>query len=269
LINTGKVRSSVGLFGFGVKGERIHSDTGGLGHASVVFVGLVTSEIVTVALSETVLAVDLKLAVGSEGVKAADISLVSEDGIGTSAGEILSPGVFVGAEVIPLVGVGGIIFTDNPHEFHAGVVEGKLGANGGSGDGFLASVLNLGNEVFVRFLGSDAAFSGLKENVVNPELSINEAAGLGGGKGRGDGAGGGKRVKFRERAEFEGDANLVVLESNKGKRKSGVFVEPETGNEVHLGGGVRNLGGLETVGLGGVSGGITGSNTDEGGFIVN
>lgn len=249
LINAGAIHGSVRLLGLGVKRERVDGDTLGLGHASVVPVGLVPGEVVTITLSETVLAVNLELARG-EGVKTTDERLGAVKSI--NGVEVLAVGVLVGLEVVPVVSavdstVGGFIFTDGPDELHAGVVEAKLELLAGGG-GALSGVLELSNKVFVGLLGGDAAFSGFKEDVVNPKPGVEVVGNVSEGKGGiSHSVIGGKDVKVVKGADGGGEPDNVVLEGNKGERKTGVLVEPELGDEGNGGAGVGRLGGLETV----------------------
>jgi hypothetical protein len=79
--------------------------------------------------------------------------------------------------------------------------------------------LELGDEVFVGFLGGNPAFSGFKEDVVDPELGVSEGE-LRVFKTETSyriSVIGTENIEFRKRSEFKGYFNLMVLESNEGK----------------------------------------------------
>ena len=218
----------------GLKGEGVGVDTGH-GAARVVVERLHLVEVLALLLLETVLAVEDEL----EGVEGTD-SLLGEDR-GTTVGTDLKEGstgrgrrhegvgsrdgVRVrlkhnvsgsgsGGEVPEGVPGGGV--GEAPHKLLHGVVVGEanlLGTSGGDGVG--TSVLHLLDEVLVTLLGEAAALLGVKVHVVGPHL---EDLGV--------------KVGVEVGREVEIDANLVVLEGNEGKIKTGVAVEKEDERKV-------------------------------------
>ena len=136
------------------------------------------------------------------------------------------------------VGVG----LHDPDQFLAGVVKIQLNLVGRGSHGFIASELDLFDEVFVGVLGHLAALVGVKEDVVNVKGSGNK--GLLVGLGHGLGAGGGARRKgldgpeaLTNGAEINIDLDFVVLEGDEGEGKAGVAAEPEEKGDVE--GGLR------------------------------
>jgi hypothetical protein len=104
----------------------------------------------------------------------------------------------------------------HPDQFLAGVVKIQLDLVGRGSHGFIASELDLFDEVFVGVLGHLAALIRVKEDVVNVEGSSNK--GLLVGLGHGLGAGAGARRKGLDRpealtngAEINVDLDFVVL----------------------------------------------------------
>jgi len=108
------------------------------------------------------------------------------------------------------------------------VVEVKLDLVGDRGDRLVAGELNLLDEVLVRDLREAAALISVEEDVVRVE---------GRGLERGDRDGTGGEVAIRSSTELKVDLDLVVLEGDKRKGKSGIAAEPELKRDVkiHLG----------------------------------
>jgi hypothetical protein len=222
----------------------------------VVFVWLPASEIVAITFSKTILSVDLELAT-IEGVK------IGDSGISDTI-------VLIRVEVSPLVFFGSTILTNDPDEFHARVVKSKLEFRVRAIDRLNAGMLDLSNKVLVGFLGSNTAFGGFEEHIVDPETSINKDGTLGqsnksGVTTRTRSIVTRKNIEFRNRAEFKVDFHLVVLESNKRKSKTRILVEPEARDESHTLGGMGLLGSLETIILEGDVSAIT----SIGGLVTN
>ena len=172
------------------------------------------------------------------------------EGLGAERAEKHGGGVKGGAVVD--IGVG----LDNPDKLLAGVVEVELDLVGGGADGLVTSELELLDEVLVGVLGHLAALVSVEEDVVDVEGGSNKGLLVGGGGG--DSAGGAAAdvrhgpEALTNGAEVNVDLDLVVLESNEGKGKAGVAVEPEL--EGHVEGGLREslAGGAH---LGGATGG--------------
>ena len=131
-----------------------------------------------------------------------------------------------------------LVGLDNPDELLDGVVEVKLDLVGGGTNGLIASELELLDEVLVGVLGHAAALVGVEEDVVDVEGSGDE--GLVVGRLHLEGAGGGLVARkvghgpeaLVDRAKIDVDADLVVLEGDEGKGKTGVLAEPELKGDV-------------------------------------
>ena len=135
--------------------------------------------------------------------------------------------------------VNGVILLDNPHELLNGVVEVELDLVGRRTNRLITSELELLNEVLVGVLGHLAALISVKEHVVNVERGGHEGLVVGVGDLLGAGAGGEVRdgpQALINRADVKVDLDLVVLEGDEGKGKTGVTAEPEL--EGHVKGGL-------------------------------
>ena len=251
------------------KAEGVDVDAGGR-NVGVVLVGLDKIEVTAHALRETIVTVKLELS-GEDGIEA---GVNARDGVvelGTGGGGVRvreefrgvgggdrtrnirlegrrhitvrrcggasSPGHVNSISVIePLFaedagggrGVNVRILLDNPDKFFAGVVEVKLDLVGDRGDRLVTGELNLLDEVLVRDLREAAALISVEEDVVRVE---------GRGLERGDRDGTLGEVAIRSSTELKVDLDLVVLEGDKRKSKSGVAAEPELKRDVkiHLG----------------------------------
>ena len=197
-------------------------------------------DIVCTSLGEQ--AADIDDAVGSrDGVRAAErVDGVGQgiDGVGVVEGlgaEQLEEEA-AGIEGRAVVDVG--IALDNPDEFLNGVVEVELDLVGGRADGFIASELELLDQVLVGVLGHAPALIGVEEHVVDVERSSNQGLvvsgvhllGTGGGDQRADGP-----EALVDGANVEVDLDFVVLKGDKGKGKAGVAAEPELEGDVEGG----------------------------------
>jgi hypothetical protein len=115
--------------------------------------------------------------------------------------------------------------------------------------------LKLLNEVLVGVLGHSAALIGIQEDIVNVEGGSNKGLVV----GSGDLARSGRAVKRTDSpqalvngANVEVDLDLVVLEGNQGKGKSGVTAVPELERNIESGLGKSVAGGTHlarSVGL--------------------
>ena len=241
VVDAGEVAGASGLVLLGLESEGVGVDTGH-GVAGVVVEGLDLVEVLTLLLLEAVLAVKHEL----EGVEGTGVLLGESFGGATSAsgneggtdntwGDV-AVGISVGEDVriennAGLAGKvperrlhGGV--REAPHELLDGVVVGEadlLGLSGGHSVG--ASVLDLLDEVLVTLLGEAATLLGVKVHVVGPHL---EDLGV--------------EVLVEVGREVEINADLVVLEGNEGKIKTGIAVEKEDEREVDgVGGGSGHL----------------------------
>ena len=251
------------------KAEGVDVDASGR-NVAVVLVGLDKIEVTAHALRETIVTVKLELS-GEDGI---ETGVNARDGVvelgacgggvrvreefrGVGGGDrtrnirlegrrhitvrrcgcASSPGHVNGISVIePLLaedrvgerGVNVRILLDNPDKFFAGVIEVKLDLVGDRGDRLVAGELNLLDEVLVRDLREAAALIGIEEDVVRVEGRSLERRDRDGTRGV---------VAIRSSTEFKVDLDLVVLEGDKRKGKSGVTAEPELKRDVkiHLG----------------------------------
>ena len=208
-----------------------------------------------------------------DGVGESIDSIGVVEGLGTEGAVEEATGIERRAVVNVSVGL------HDPDQFLAGVVKIQLDLVGGGSHGFIASELDLFDEVFVGVLGHLAALVGVKEDVVNVEGSGNKGLLVGLGHGLGAGAGGrGKGLHGPEAlangAEINVDLDFVVLEGDAGEGKAGVAAEPEEEGNVegglregvagsaHLGRSAGGSAGARDGGEGGVSdvgklGGVT------------
>jgi hypothetical protein len=118
----------------------------------------------------------------------------------------------------------------NPDKLLTGVVEVKLDLVGGRTHRFITSELHLFDEVLVGILGHLAALVGIKEDIVNVQRSSNKRLLVCGADRLGT-RGTSKVLDGPEAlangAEINVNLDLVVLEGNKGKSKSGIAAKPE------------------------------------------
>ena len=123
---------------------------------------------------------------------------------------------------------------DNPDKLLTGVVEVELDLVGGGTDRLVASELELSDEVLVGVLCESTTLVGVEEDVVNIEGSSNQRLVVcdGGGLGRSGGSGvacerGDSPKTFVDGAQVQVDLDLVVLEGDQRKSKTGVGAVPE------------------------------------------
>ena len=236
VIDAGKVAGTgrLMLLGLEREGVRVHTGHGG---ASVVLEGLDGVEVLASLLLEAVLAVEHKL----EGVDGA-ISLLGPGG--TAVGHLkhgstrrargndetitsrTEDGGGVGGHdlgrgrEVPKVGTRHGTLVSAEDELLDRVVVGEtdlLGLASGR-EGIGTGVLNLLDEVLVTLLGEAATLLGVKVDVVSKDLE-----------------GGVIGVGAELVSEVEVKTDLVILERDEGKRKTGVAVEEEDEREEHLG----------------------------------
>lgn len=131
--------------------------------------------------------------------------------------EVLRATIWEGGDEVR-VGVG----LDNPHKLLDGVVEVELDLVGGGVDGLGTGELKLLNEVFVADLGETTALIRVEVDVVDVERGRAEARSLVGVAGIRRGP-----VALAGIVELKVNLDLVVLKSNKRKRKTWVAAEPE------------------------------------------
>jgi hypothetical protein len=135
-----------------------------------------------------------------------------------------------------IVNVG--IRLDNPDELLAGVVEVDLDLVGRRSDRLITSVLELLNEVLMGVRGHLSALVSIQEDEINIDRGGNKRLLVGSGD-RLSSRGGSQRLNspqaLTNRSEVNVDLNLVVLESNKGKSKTGVSAEPKEEGNVESG----------------------------------
>jgi len=132
-----------------------------------------------------------------------------------------------------------LVGLDNPNKLLNGVVEVELDLVTGGTDRLVTSELKLLNEVLVGVLGHSAALIGIQEDIVNVEGGSNKGLVVGSGDltrsrravKRSDGP-----QALVNGANVKVDLDLVVLEGNQGKGKSGVTAVPEL--ERHVKGGL-------------------------------
>ena len=222
----------------GLERERVRVDTG-VGRTGVVVERLNLVEVLTRLLLEAVLTVKHKL----EGVDGTD-SLLGELLRAASRANLYHGGTRKrrGDEAVGSLNGGSIGLEDNlsvsslgrevpetlmvvvlgetPDELLDGVVvrEADLLGTTGGGDSVSASVLNLLDEVLMTLLSEAATLLSVEVDVVSPDLE-----------------GGVIGVGAELASEVEVKTDLVILERDEGKRKTGVAVEEEDEREEHLG----------------------------------
>jgi hypothetical protein len=144
-----------------------------------------------------------------------------------------------------------LVGLDNPDKLLHGVVEVELDLVGGRTDRLVTSELELGDEVLVGVLGEAAALVSVKEDIVNIERGSDKRLVVGDG-----GAHSGTRVQLSargcsasavaaqrgdspqaliNRTKIEVDLDLVVLEGNQRKGKTGVGAKPELKRNIKSG----------------------------------
>jgi len=187
----------------------------------------------------------------NEGVGTRGLSGASEDvdrgresinGIGVVEGlgaEDLEQGT-VALEGGAIINVG--IRLDNPDELLARMVEVDLDLIGGRTNRLIAGVLELLNEVLVGVLGHLSALIGIQEDEINVDRGSNKGLLVGSGDSKRRSGRDGSQILDRpqaltNRSEIDVDLDLVVLESNEGKSKTGVSAKPE--EEGNVQGGLR------------------------------
>jgi hypothetical protein len=133
-----------------------------------------------------------------------------------------------------------LIGLNNPDEFLNRVVEVKSDLVGRRTNRLITSELELSNQVLMGVLGHSAAFVSVKEHIIDIERSSNKRLVVSNGSSNRSASRElltGGRVSTVERgnspqalinrSDVKVNLDLVVLESNKGKGKSGVCAEPE------------------------------------------
>uniref|UniRef100_A0A6C0B2C9 Uncharacterized protein n=1 Tax=viral metagenome TaxID=1070528 RepID=A0A6C0B2C9_9ZZZZ len=153
------------------------------------------------------------------------------EGLSTERAEKHSGGV-KGSAVVN-VGIG----LDNPDKLLARVVEVELDLVRRGANRLITSELELLDEVLVGVLCHLAALIRVKEDVVDVEGGSNKRLLV--GRGSRDGSRRGKAGNSPEalanRTEVNVNLDLVILESNKGKRKTRVAAKPELKRNVESG----------------------------------
>jgi len=231
----------------GGDGEGVAVDTGG-GYVGEVLEGLYQVEVITGALLESVVAVELDegrnngVNTGGTLNKGVGVARVKDGGVPEIgvverllAVVLVDNGVVAANEVIALY---------YPCQELDGVVEVHADLVGGGGDALLASELELLDEVLVRALGELAALIGIEVDVIYEQRASLEALVLYIGVDR--------RVRGPAHVVYAGEVNknldLVVLKGNQGQRKARVAAVEELQRDVqgvrggalaHSGGGDR------------------------------
>ncbi len=148
------------------------------------------------------------------------------------------------------------IALNDPNELLDGVVEVELDLVGRRADGFITGELELLDEVLVGVLGHTSALIGVEEHVVDVEGGGNEGLvvsavhllGVGSGNQRTD-----RPEALVDGANVEVDLDLVVLQGDQGKGKTGVAAEPELEGDIKGGLGQGVAGGANLTRGGGVA----------------
>jgi len=210
-VNAREVERAGRLVLLGLQGERVNVDALVRGDLLVVLVRLHQVEVRPRALGKPVVAVQLQQ-------RLSDVVDVAGQ-VGQQSRRV----DVAGGVVVPLVGGRAL---DRPHQLLDGVVEVQLDGVGARGDGLLAGVLQLLNQVLVRELGEAAALIGVQEDVVNPQRRVGHVSGQH-GAGAGHSQGG---------LELDVDLHLVVLQGNQGQGQADVAAEPELQGHVDGGG---------------------------------
>lgn len=217
-VDTREVSAARWLVFFGLEGERVHVDTRRTRDVGVVLVGLHQVEIATNASSKSVVTVELDLSFldwvsrqeragvvvveGSQHISIIRTLIVGED-----------------SHIINIGGSDEVFVLNNPDEFLHWVIEVHADLVAGGGEVFSAGELELFDEVFVRNLGEAAAFIGIEVDIVNPEGGAFE--------GKVSQARISSDHELAGWAEFDVDANFVVLEGDQWERETHIAIEPE------------------------------------------
>ncbi len=154
-INARHVESTRGLVLLGLQSKGIHVDTLVGGHVLVVLERLDQVEVITLALSEAIVTVQLQL--GRSGHVLAASEGIAIDIVGPSIG-------------------GNRVTHTNPDQLLDGVVEVELDAVVARHQSLITSELELSDQVLVRELGETAALIGIQEDVVNPQRGGRDVA---------------------------------------------------------------------------------------------
>lgn len=232
VIDAAEVAGTRGLVLLRLESKGVHVDVLG-GHTGVVLVGLHKAEVRTGAVGHTVVTVEEDLR-RSEGLGEGD-SLIRGRGGVLPGGLVSTNGVHGEVEVILLIL--SLLGAVHPDKLLNGVVEVHaelLSAAGGTvvrGDGLITGELELLNEHLVGYLGEAATLIGVKVDVIDPERAVSNLLVASGNV---------TEDEVLNLLEINVDLDLVVLEGNEGKSKSGVAVEEENkGNVVGtVGGGI-------------------------------
>lgn len=215
----------------GGDGEGVAVDTGG-GHVGEVLEGLYQVEVITGALLESVVAVELDegrnngVNTGGTLNKGVGVARVKDGGVpeigvveGLLAVVLVDNGVVAADEIIAL---------DNPREELDGVVEVHADLVGGGGDALLASELELLDEVLVRALGELTALIGIEVDVIYEQRASLETLVL---YVRVDGRVGGP-AHVLNASEVNENLDLVVLQGNERKGETRVAAVEELERDV-------------------------------------
>ena len=221
-----------------VQRERIHVDTGGR-DVGVVLVRLHLVEVATLALLETIVAVELDL--GKDGRVLAGHTLDTSDGVTRLEHRAIPPvRVVEGLLAVPLVEDGVVagderITLHNPDELLNRVVVVELELVGAGSDGLTAGELEHLNEVLVGHLGELTTLISIEVDVVNEERSSDQASSVNtvtDDVGVAGVLGSIVPAEVAEVVELEVDTNLVVLEGDQGQSQTRVAAEPELQRDV-------------------------------------
>jgi len=245
----------------GLEGERVDVDADGR-DVRVVLVRLDPVEVRTLTNLEPIVTVELEERRDYRVL--ASHALNTRDGVARLKNRAVPPvRVVEGLLALPAVDDRVVarrerITLNNPDKLLARVVEVELELVGRRRDGLLARELERLDEVLVGNLGELAALVRVKVDVVNVERrgdkvrrvdTLLDDVGVRANRGV-------VPAEVLERVELEVNANLVVLERNKGECKTRVAVEPELEGDVErvLGRATENL--AERIGLTAGAGGV-------------
>ncbi len=201
IVDTGHIDSAGGLMLLGVEGKGVNVDTAASasrslsGDTGVVLVGLDKIEVRASALGEAVVTIEEKLG-SNDGVNIIRIVRVITETSSSNGG--------------------------NPDELLDGVVEVEADLGGRARNGLITSELELLDEVLVGGLGETTTLLSVEVDVVDVELSLIHGINC---TTRGN-----NKISFS--AEGKVDLNLVVLEGDEGKGKTGVAAEPELERDI-------------------------------------
>ncbi len=223
----------------GPEAEGVHVDAGGVRDVCVVLVGLDKIKVLAVAGLESVVAVKLELCCvdGVHGVFATKGVFLDD---GDVEELVVDNSARLGGVVGPLVeSLGNLVELDSPDKLLDGVIEVEARFVRRVGDGLLAGVLQLLDEVLVLDLCESSALLGVEVHVVDPERGVGQAEGSRVGI---------RDIKVGEVVELDVDLDLVVLERDERQGKAGVSAEPEL--QGHVDPGLRLGSALDTQRLG-------------------